>query len=100
MKYRHCLRGLDGKYGGWDEILRDILNGKLKILQNRKQPGSDTEEEDDYYDNEEMPEEIGTPTPKVYDTSERDGRYATVKLHTDGEMTGDNSKTNIRRSTE
>ena len=27
-KNRHCLRGLDGKYGRWDEILRDILNGK------------------------------------------------------------------------
>ena len=34
-KNRHCLRGLDGKYGRWDEILRDILNGKLKIVQNR-----------------------------------------------------------------
>ena len=33
-KNRHCLRGLDGKYGRWDEILRDILNGKLKIVQN------------------------------------------------------------------
>ena len=27
-KNRHCLRGFDGKYGRWDEILRDILNGK------------------------------------------------------------------------
>ena len=34
-KNRHCLRGLDGKYGRWDEILRDILNGKLKIVQNK-----------------------------------------------------------------
>ena len=33
-KNRHCLRGLVGKYGRWDEILRDILNGKLKIVQN------------------------------------------------------------------
>ena len=33
---RHCLRGLDGNYGRWDEILRDMLNGKLKIVQNRK----------------------------------------------------------------
>ena len=31
-KNRHCLRGLDGKYGRWDEILRDILNGKLRIV--------------------------------------------------------------------
>ena len=29
-KNRHCLRGLVGKYGRWDEILRDILNGKQK----------------------------------------------------------------------
>ena len=34
---QHCLRGLDGKYGRWDEILREILNGKLKIVENRKQ---------------------------------------------------------------
>ena len=26
--FRHCLRGLDGKYGPCDEILRDILKGK------------------------------------------------------------------------
>ena len=31
-KNRHCLRGLDGNYGKWDEILRDILNGKLRIV--------------------------------------------------------------------
>ena len=31
-KNRHCLRGLDNKYGKWDEILRDILNGKLRIV--------------------------------------------------------------------
>ena len=46
-KNRHCLRGLNGKYGRWDEILRDILNGKLKIVQNPKQPESETEDEDD-----------------------------------------------------
>ena len=38
-KNRHCLRWLDGKYGRWDEILRDILNGKLKIVQNRRKDG-------------------------------------------------------------
>ena len=41
-KNRHCLRGLDGKYGRWDEILRDILNGKLKIVQNRRKTDTDT----------------------------------------------------------
>ena len=34
-KYRNCLRGSDGKYIQWNEILRDILNGKLKVIQNR-----------------------------------------------------------------
>ena len=72
-KNRHCLRGLDGKYGRWDEILRDILNGKLKIVQNKKWAESDTDDDGDDEDDEEMPEETGTPT--VYDTSERDGRY-------------------------
>ena len=52
-KNRHCLRGLDGKYGRWDEILRDIQNGKLKIVQNRK-TDSETEDDDDDED-EEMP---------------------------------------------
>ena len=70
------MRGLNGKYGRWDEILRDILNGKLKIVQNPKQPESDTEDDDD--DDEEMPEETGTPT-KVYDTSERDRNYVPIR---------------------
>ena len=38
---RRCLRGSNGKYGRWDEILRDILNGKLKMVQNPKQPEND-----------------------------------------------------------
>ena len=57
-KNTHWLRGLDGKYGRWDEILRDILNGKLKIVRNRK-----------------------PMTPKVYDTSERDGRHAPMRTN-------------------
>ena len=55
-----CLRGLNRKHGRWYEILRDILNGKLKIVQNPKQPKSDIEEDED--DDEETPEETGTPT--------------------------------------
>ena len=52
-----------------------------------------------------MPEETGTP--KVYDPSERYGRYAPIRinpeedalqLHTDGEISGENLKTNTRRS--
>ena len=53
-KNRHCQRGLDGKYGRWDEILRDILNRKLKFVQNRKTSMSETEDDDDD-DDEEMP---------------------------------------------
>ena len=107
-KNRHCPRGLDGKYGRWDKVLRDILNGKLKLVKTRKQTTSDTEEEDDYDEDEEMPEKTGTPTPKVYDTSERDGRYIPIRtnpeedalqLHTDGEISGENIETNLRRST-
>ena len=94
-KNRRCLRGLDGKYGRWDEILRGILNGKLKIVSNKKRPESDTDDDDeDDEDYEEMPEETGTPT--VCDTSERDGRYVpirtnpedTLQLHTDSETPG------------
>ena len=70
------MRGLNGKYGRWDEILRNILNGKLNIVQDPKQPETETEDEDD--DDEEMPEETGTPT-KVYDTSERNGSYVPIR---------------------
>ena len=94
-KNRHCLRGLDGKYGRLDEILRDILNGKLKIVQNKKRAESDTDDDDDDEDDEEMPEETGTPI--IYDTSEKDGRFVPIRtnpeedalqLHTDSEITG------------
>ena len=51
-----------------DEKLRDILNGKLNIVQNRKRSESDNE--DDYNDDEnKMPEENGDQT---CDTSEPD----------------------------
>ena len=91
-KNRHYLRGLDGKYGKWDEILRDILNGKLRILQNKKKTDTETEDkDDDDEDEEETPEEAG----KTYDTSEREERYAPIRtdpkndmiqIHADGEM--------------
>ena len=104
-KNRHCLRGLDGKYGKWDENLRDILNGKLRIVQNKKQTETETEDEDDDDDDEEViPEEAG----KTYDTSEREGRYAPIRtdpendaiqIHTDGKMPqGENTENNHRRS--
>ena len=103
-KNRHCLRGLDGKYGRWDEILRDILNGKLKIVQNRKTSVSETEDEDDD-DDEEMPEETGN---RSYDTSERGSRYEPIRtnpeedviqIHTYGEISqGENIENKTRRS--
>ena len=76
-------------------------------IENRPKLQANTEVEDDDDDDEEMPEETGTP--KVYDTSERDGRYAPIRtnpeedaiqLHTDGEISGENLKTNIRRSSQ
>ena len=70
------------------------MNGKLKIVQNRKGTHTETEEDDDDED-DEIPEEFGTP--KKYDTSERDGRYA-LQIHTDGEIPVENFETNIRRS--
>ena len=52
-KNRHCLRGLDAKYGKWDEIIPDIMNGKLRIIQNKKRTKMDSEDDDDDYDEEE-----------------------------------------------
>ena len=98
------LRGLDGKYGRWDEILRDIVNGKLKIVQNRKTSVSETEDEDDD-DDQEMPVETGN---RSYETSEWDGRYDPIRtnpdedviqIQTDGEIPqGENIENKTRRS--
>ena len=44
-KNRHCLRGVDGKYIQWNEVLRDVLNGKLKLVQNQRSK-SDSESEE------------------------------------------------------
>ena len=103
-KNRQCLRRLDGKYGRWDEILRDIRNGKLRIVKNRKTSMSESEDEDDDND-EEMPEETGN---RSYDTSERGGRHkpiqtnpeeGVIQIHTDGEIShGENIENKIRRS--
>ena len=84
-KNRHCLRGLNGQHGRWDEI-----------VQNPKQTESDPEDDDD--DDEGMPEETEIPT-KVHDTSEAVGSYVPVRtspeddalqIYTDGGMTGEN----------
>ena len=91
---RYCPRGLDGKYGRWDEILRDILNVKHKIVQNRKRSDSETEDGKDNDEDEEMPEATGN---KTYDTSERNGKYTpietnpedVIQIHTGGEVSGE-----------
>ena len=64
---------------------------------------SETEDEDDD-DDEEMPEENGN---RSYDTSERDGRYETIRtnpeedviqIHTDGETSQGENTEKTRRS--
>ena len=85
--------GVDGKYIQWNEILRDILNGKLKIIQNRTRKSESESESEEGEIDEESDFEMENP-----DTSERNG-YKPIctnpddelKLHTDGEMpTGEN----------
>ena len=104
-KNRHCLRGVDGKYIQWNEILRDVLNGKLKIIPNKKLD-SDSESKEGEIEDEDS--DFENP-----DTSERNGRYQPIttspedelNLHTDGELNTGEIKTentvtekNIRRS--
>ena len=88
LKNQHCLQGVDGKYIQWNEILRDILNGKLKIIQNRTRKSESESESEEGEIDEESDFEMENP-----DTSERNG-YKPIntnpedelKLHTDGEM--------------
>ena len=87
-KNRHCLRGVDGKYIQWNEILRDIQNGKLKIIQNRKHKSESESASEEGEIDAESDFEMENP-----DTSERNG-YKPIctntddelKLHIDGEM--------------
>ena len=89
-KNRHCLRGVDGKYIQWNEILSDILNRKLKIIKSRTRK-SDTElesKEEKIGDQDES--NSGTENP---DMSERNGFKPIttepedrLKLHTDREL--------------
>ena len=65
---RHRLRELHGRYVRWDAILRDILNEKIEIVQNRIRTDSETEADDDDVDDkfdEDTPDETGA---KAYDT--------------------------------
>ena len=104
-KNRHCLRGVDGKYIQWNEILRDVINGKLKIVENQRTE-SDSESEEGETEDEESDFEN-------HDTSEKDGPYKPITTspedelnHTNGEInTGEKQSSNkttenekIRRS--
>ena len=69
--------------------MRDMLNDKLKIGQNRQRTESDTDNDDD---EKEIPEET---SGRSYDASERDGLYEpmrtnpekdAIEIHTDGEI--------------
>ena len=81
--------------------MRDILNGKLRTVQNKTKTDTETEDADDDEDEEETPEEEG----KTYDT---EGRYAPIRtdpendviqIHTDGEMPqGEKSENRNRQS--
>ena len=95
-KNRHCLRGVDGKYIQWNERLRDVLNRKIKTVQNKKTE-SDSESEEGEIEDEESDFEN-------HDTSERNGCYRPIttspedelNLHTDGELnTGEIKTENI-----
>ena len=93
-KNRNCLREVDGKYIQWNEILRDVLNGKLKIVQNQRNESESESEEGEIEDEESDFEN--------HDTLENDGRYKPVttspedelNLHTDGEINPGENQTN------
>ena len=77
-KNRHCLRGVDGKYIQWNEILRDVLNGKLKIVQHQRTE-SDSESKEGEIEDEESDFEN-------HDTSEQDGRYQPITTSSEDEL--------------
>ena len=65
-KNRHWLRGVDGKCIQWNEVLRDVLNGKLKIVPNQRTELDSESEEGEIDDDDENDFEN-------HDTSEKDG---------------------------
>ena len=85
-KNRHYFRGVDGKYIQWNEILRDVLNRKLKIVLN-KRTESDSESEEGKIEDEKNDFEN-------HDTFEANGCYRPIttstedelNLHTDGKL--------------
>ena len=93
-KNRLCLRGVDGKYIQWNEIVRAVLNGKRKMVQNQRIQ-SDAESEEGQIDDEESDFEN-------HDTSKKGGRFQPIttsledelNLHTDGEINPGEKQTN------
>ena len=77
-KNRHCLRGVDGKYIQWNEVLQDVLNGNLKIVPNQRTE-SDSESEECEIDDDESDFEN-------HDTSEKDSCYRPVTTSPDDEL--------------
>ena len=77
-KNRHCLRGVDGLYILWNEVLRDVLNGELKIVQIQRTE-SDSESEEGEIEDEESDFEN-------HDTSEKDGRYQPIATSPEDEF--------------
>ena len=67
-KNRHCLQGVDRKYIQWNGILRDILNGMLKIIENRTRKSEPESESEEGEIDEESDFEMENP-----DTSGRNG---------------------------
>ena len=89
----------DGRYIQWNEMLRDVLSGKLKIVQN-KRTQSDSESVEGETEDKESDFEN-------HDTSERDGCYRPIttspedelNLHKDGKLNtgGDKNRNHISR---
>ena len=85
---RHKRRGVDGKYSKRNEVLKDILAGKFKIVPNSRRKPSDSEMEEGEDDDDDSDFDN-------YDTSER-GVYKPIQtnvntedelhIHTDGEL--------------
>ena len=101
-KNRHCLRGLDGKYGKWDDILRDMFNRKLRIVQNKKRTEAVSEgDEDDNDEKEEILEETEECTTRQRETvdTNRSGLIPRMtRKHTEGEIPQGEKSISIRRS--
>ena len=89
-----CLRGVDGKYIQLNEFLKDVLNGKLKLVQNKN---IETNTESEKGEIEDKKSDI-----ENHDTSKREGYRPNTtwpedefNLHTDGELLTGEKKENL-----